>query len=157
MKKRTMKILSVAMAVICMSMPVLAADEPPVWFEDGVMPFGNTFPYLQLRLPGNSGTFSYDIPPYGEQYSDFIIIPESVSINIKIQATTTAASHTMTIRVRDRADDTIIYSDIMAVTQNGVEEISLPYGSFVAYRGYYIELSSPSISHATGTMTVFSE
>lgn len=158
MKKRMLKILSLTMAIICMSIPAMAADTKPDWYEGGVMPRGNNVPetYNQLRLPGQSGTFSYTLSLYGEQYSDFVIVPETTAIQIKIRATTTASSHTMTLKFCERASDTVLFTDTIAVTRGAIEEIFIPYGLIEAYRGYYIELSSPSTSGATGSITVFS-
>lgn len=157
LKCKILRVLSLVIVIIaCMSLTVSATDSP--WYlnpDSSIDPCLNYIPVKELTLPG-TGTFNYSFDNnISVQYSDFLILPTSSVSGIRMKYTATSADHYLRVRVICHSTFEVIYDQEISVL-NGITQskfislLGVPHDKFA----YYIELSNPSISNASGTFTI---
>ncbi len=160
-KKIISMVLTLVLAISCMSFSVNAADNPDY--------LNNREEYLSLLnmrlnyvppassvvfLPGNSGSFNYSFGVLSEQYSDFVIAPRDYVTGIRMFYEATSDTHTVMMKVKRLDNSQVVYSSNITVLAGLEQELYLDYPYFEKNMGYYIELTNPSISGASGTFTI---
>lgn len=153
--------LTAIMVVGCMAFSVSAADNPD-YLYDGIEFYsaqiarGNSVPNSSsyILLPDDTDSFSYDFSGRTKQYSDFVISPQTTTTGIRMFFEATSNSHNLTMKVIRKDTGTVVYSDTVSVLKGFEQEFWLSFTYLEKGRGYYIELSNPSISGAAGTFTI---
>ena len=160
-KKIIAKCLVSTIIVGCMCFPVAAADNPS-YLYDGItfyseqMQRGNYVPDASsvVLLPNETGSFNYDFTNRTKQYSDFIISPQTATVGIRIFYQATSGTHNLTMKVIRKDTDEVVYSDAFVIINGREQSIWLNCTYLEKGRGYYIELSNPSVNNATGTYRI---
>ncbi len=161
MKKAITILLTICLLTIGTT-AVFAADHPAyldynfnAYAAPHAMPFGNDIPSIDaIALPGEEGTFNYSFASASKQYSDFIFSPTTSTTGATIAYKATSASHNVTLKVINVTTSEVVYSTTISALNGFEQEFRLSFTYMERNQGYYIELSSPSISGASGTVTV---
>ncbi|HIW58218.1 MAG TPA: hypothetical protein H9685_08595 [Firmicutes bacterium] len=159
--KKFFSSISLILVFILTLIPVNAADYP-AYLHDGIDEYfevqtrGNYIPSSSnvLYLPGQSGSFSYSFANRNIQYSDFVISPQNTTTGIRMSYRATSSTHTATLKVIRKDTGTVIHSETITALNGFTQEFYLSFTYLEQNRGYYIELSNPSISNASGICTV---
>lgn len=162
MKKTIFKLLCLVMICSCLVCSVSAADNPD-YLYDGIEYYstaqqrGNNVPSNNdvLLLPNDgSRSFTYSFSGKTKQYSDFVISPQTNTTGMTIEYIATSADHFITFKIIDKANSNVVYSEEISVINGFVQGVFFDFTYFEKGRGYYIELSSPSLSTASGSFTI---
>lgn len=161
MKKFTSIVLCVVMVLGCMAFSISAADNPDYLYNrseyySAIQPRGDYEPSPPdvVLLPEGSGSFDYSFANKTIQYSDFIISPQTPTTGIRMSFEATSASHNVSIKVIRLDTDEAVYSGTLSMLKGFEQEFWLSFTYLEPYCGYYIELTNPSISNASGTFTI---
>lgn len=160
-KKIVALCLTAVMSIGCLCFSASAASNPD-YLYDGVDYYSensraNYAPGLNpdvVLLPNDSDSFSYNFSNYSKQYSDFVISPQTTTTGIRMYFEATSNSHNLTMKVIRKDTGTVVYSDTVTVLKGVEQEFWLSFTYLEKGRGYYIELSNPTISGAAGTFTI---
>lgn len=161
-KKIVTLYIAMAAATGCLYITANAADNPECLYDNGVeccskgTARGNTVPNWNsvIFLPDGIGSFTYNFSDYAKQYSDFFICPQTPTAGMRILFEATSDSHNLTLKVIRQGTNEVIYNDIISVVKGFEQEFWIPFSYFETGKGYYIELSNPSISEAAGRITI---
>ncbi len=160
MRKQILKIVCVAMSLLCLNISTLAADNPD-YLYDGITNYNMSqlragqIPSNVLAIPNDgSGRFTYTFAYQNKQYSDFIIAPQTNLTGIRMKYIATSQTHDLTIKVINKVTGEVVYNSVQTVLANYERELFLSFAYFEVGNGYYIELSNPSISGASGQFTI---
>lgn len=162
-KKLVSLLLAVAIIMSCGTICSFAADYPS-YLNDGITYYlhdvtrGSSIPANSnvLMIPEQTGSFSYSFSGQTMQFSDFIICPTTSTTSIKISYTSTSGSHNMLMEVIEKGSDEIIHSETLYPLNGYQQYLYIDFTSLVRGHGYYIKLTNPSSSTASGTFTISS-
>lgn len=161
MKKIITMMLTVSMLVTG-AVAAFAAEHPAYLDYDfntyavsEIAVFGNDIPSIEaIALPGETGTFNYSFASARLQYSDFIFSPTTSTTGATISYRSTSTTHNVRLRVINVVTQEEVYSTTITALNGFEQEFRLSFTYLERNQGYYIELSNPSVSGATGIMTV---
>lgn len=160
LKKTFVVCLAVITALGCMTVGISAADNPDYLYDgieyySEVHTYGNTVPnYSVVRLPNESGSFSYSFASLPKQYSDFIIAPVVNGTDIRMRYIATSASHDITVKVIRKDTLDVVYNEVLTALNGYQQEVCIYSEYLETGRGYYIEITSPNIANASGTFYI---
>ena len=160
-KKTVALCLATVVSIGCLCFSASAADNPDYLYDgveyySGQMTRGNWVPNSNsvVLLPYNTGSFTYNFSNYSKQYSDFVISPQTTTTGIRMFFEATSNSHNLTMKVIRKDTGDVVYNDTITVLKGFEQEFWLPFTDLEKGRGYYIELSNPTINGAAGKFTI---
>ena len=155
-KKIVAMIMSVVMMIGSVAISVSAADRPPIWDNEDFQIRGSAIPGTSnsISLPTQSGSFSYSFSGNSTQYSDFVFSPITSTTNAKLIYKATSNTHNLKLEVIRYDTRQSVFSETITVVKGFEEEIWVDFTYLQMNKGYYLKLTNPSITGASGTFTI---
>lgn len=158
MLKRT--IITFLVTAVTMLIGIAYAADHPAYLDDDITYYlednqDNT-DLKVLMLPAQSLNFEYSFANQNIQFSDFVIVPSIGVTPIKIEYTSSSDAHSFLLEVIKEGGNETIYKEILYPISNP-QYFYVDFSLLQQGYGYYIKLSNPSSSNATGTLTISAE